>query len=504
MSALFNAQSFATAVAANSQIDPILWQSRVRKMQSQKCIFKEMISSEGSDSPIVEVTDLKAEGAGDTVIMNTYSEERGQGVLGESRMMDSMGTPHPGTFSIAVDIVRNAWAWTQKFRDMTKMGAAKDEVTSTVSGTWSARKMDDDIQATFLRYALLIDTTLVSYVGDRAGLSTLLSTDTLTLNAISDAKGILISRGAKQVNVTKDVSGAEDLQYIFASPNDCLRPMRNNSTYQTILQNADTKSPENRLFTGKYGMWDNMAIYNLNLIFDDAPGRQGSPLAPKARLGTAITDGTTATITGGGFSAEADMALGDFFANFPNFVWKLTTGDSNSATATGPQYLPTQSGTRYVMIYNVPGSTDAGCYEIVAYTTGIDAVGRRISSVTRGVPTSGVGNIAAQAAGRFSFRHDVGSLIFPCTVNGVPYGYSLGLGREALGYARGKWNEQRTKYFDDGEVESTGEAFLQGWGLMSTRGIAPFKNTANRITNFCVVCSAIKVDGIQAPVAYTG
>lgn len=504
MAALFNATSFATAVAANSQIDPIIWQARVRKMQSQTCVFKEMISSEDSNSPIVEVTDLKAEGSGDTVILNTYSEERGQGVLGESRMMDSMGTPHPGTFSVAVDIVRNAWAWTQKYRDMTKMGAAKEQVTADLAGSWLARKQDDDIQAAFLRYALLIDTTLVSYVGDRSGLSTLLSTDTLTLNAISDAKGILISRGAKAVEITKDISGADDLQYIFATPNSAVRPLRNNSTYQTIMYNADTKSPENRLFTGKYGLWDNMAIYPLNLIFDDAPGRQGSPLAPLARLGTAITDGTTATITGGGFSTEADMVLGDFFANFPNFVWKLTTGDSSSASSTGPQYLPTQSGTRYVMIYNVPGSTDAGSYEIASYTTGIDSVGRRISSVTRGLPTSGVGNLAAQAAGRFSFRHDVGSLIFPCTVNGVPYGYSLAMGRQAMGYAKGKWDGQRTKYFDDGEIESTGEAFLQGWGVMSTRGLAPFKNAANRITNFCVITSAIKIDGIKAPEPYTG
>ncbi len=507
MAALFNAQSFATAVSANALVDPILWQMNVRKMQSQKCVFKEMISSENSDSPIVEITDLKAEGAGDTVTMNTYSEERGQGVLGESRMMDSMGSPHPGTFQVCVDIVRNAWASTQKFRDMTKLGASisRGEATAEISATWSARKIDDDIQAAFLRYALLIDTSLVSYVGDRSGLSTLLSTDTLTLNAISDTKGILISRGAKQVNMVKDNGVGEDLQFIFASPNDALRPMRNNSSYQTILYNADTKSPENRLFTGKYGLWDNMAIYNLNQIFDDAPGRQGSPLCPKARLGTAITDGTTATITGGGFSAEADMTLGDFFANFPNFIWKLTTGDSNSATATGPQYLPTQSGTRYFMILNAPGNvTDPNGYEICSYTTGIDAVGRRISTVTRGLPTSGVGNLAAQAAGRFTFRHDVGSLIVPCTVNGVVYGYSLGLGRQAMGYARGRWNEKRTKYFDDGEIEETGEAFLQGWGMMSTRGLAPFKNTANRITNFCVVCSAIKVDGFQAPVAYTG
>ena len=54
------------------------------------------------------------------------------------------------------------------------------------------------------------------------------------------------------------------------------------------------------------------------------------------------------------------------------------------------------------------------------------------------------------------------------------------------------------------KIEETGEAFLQGWGMMSTRGIAPFKNTANRITNFNVVCSAIKVDGFKAPEPYTG
>lgn len=485
-----NYTQFSTVVAANADLDPKIWQMKVRKTARQKNVLREMIGGEGSVRPIIEVTDLR-KGPGDTVIINTIAPTRAQGTNGENRLLDRVGKVYPGTFSVTVDFLRHMIAWTQKFQEMTVAGMARDELTSNMMGDWAHRKEEDDLQIALLRTARLVDTSLLSYVNGRSGLSTLLSTDTLTVTEVENMKGILMARGAKPIAIDKDVSGADIAKYIHFGANPTYRSLRSSTGFQQALRDADTRERTNRLFDGKYGLWENMVLFPHELVYDDAAGRQGSPLNAFATLGVALSDGTTATITGGGASVDPDATLGDFFACFPGYLWKITDGETP----------PADSGPHYAMIYNVTGSGKES-YEIISYTTGND--GRRLNTVTRGSPVSGVGNIAAQAAGRFTWVHPIGSFIFPCTVNGVVYGHVMGLGAEALAYAKGKHDNTPIEWADDGREVGTKQPFLTGFGSMSVRGMAPFKNAAGAYPNFAVQTAACKIPGIRGPEAYTG
>jgi hypothetical protein len=124
----------------------------------------------------------------------------------------------------------------------------------------------------------------------------------------------------------------------------------------------------------------------------DVDGRQGTPLLPMAFLGTALTDGTTTTLTGGGTTDPA--GTGDYFAYFPGYPWYITSTDS----------LPTESQTFYAMIYNVTG-TDINKYEIVSYVVaGFEATGKSLV-VTRGTTATAPGNSRANSSGRFQNNH---------------------------------------------------------------------------------------------------
>jgi hypothetical protein len=89
------------------------------------------------------------------------------------------------------------------------------------------------------------------------------------------------------------------------------------------------------------------------------------------------------------------------------------------------------------------------------------------------------------------------SVVVPYTKDSAP---------SALALARGKWTNTRIKAKDDGEIEETGEAFVEGWGTMSVRGYSPFKNVAGIASNYGVMVHASNVTqyGFKAPVAYTG
>lgn len=481
---------FSTVVAANADLDPKIWQMKVRKTARQKNVLREMIGAEGSASPIIEVTDLK-KGPGDTVIINTLAPTRAQGTLGENRLLDRVGKAYPGTFSVTVDYLRHMIAWTQKFQEMTIAGMAKDELTSNMMGDWAHRKEEDDLQIGLVRTARLIDTSLRQFVNGRASTATLQSGDTLSITDVENTKGVLLSQGAKPISIDKDVSGADIAKFIFFGPNPVFRPLKSSTAFQQALREADTRERTNRLFDGKYGLWENMVLFPHDLVYDDAAGRQGSPMAAFATLGVATTEGTTAVITGGGSSVDPDATLGDFFANFPGYLWKITDAETP----------PADSGPHYAMIYNVTGPAKDS-YEIVTYTTGND--GRRITVSARGLPTSGVGNIAAQAAGRFTWQHPKGSFIFPCSINGVPYGHVLGMGAESLAYAKGKHDCTPIEWEDDGREVGNKMPFLKGFGMMSVRGLSAFKNAAGRYPNFTLLTATAKIPGIKGPEAWNG
>ncbi|MDP1581213.1 MAG: DUF4043 family protein [Candidatus Didemnitutus sp.] len=492
-----NPTSYQTLVAANADIRATVWSRKVLKTVDEKSVFKNFRGGEGSKMPVVNKQDLSA-GQAQDVVFTLVSAIRGQGVRGEQELKTKTAKIKPHTFRVRVDLMRHAISWTQILKKL-RMGGTVDQITSDLMGDWYTRKYDDDIQIRLRNHALLVapGTNLLRVTNGHSGTTRdqLRSTDTLTPSFIDNGKSTLLSMGASELGMETDQMGATIPKYLFFGPETFLSPLRSNSSYLQGMQYGALRGEGNPLFTGKYPLWNNNVIYPHNIKQDDADGRQGSPFAPVAYLGTAIADTTPTTVTGGGTTDAAGDS--DYFAYFPGYSWFITENES----------LPSDSNDYYFMIYN--HRTDKK-YEIVKYTAaGVHADAKQIASVTRGSATqtggtNGGGNVTAQAAGRFSLAHPSGAIIIPCTREGVPINWAMHTGGEALFYATGSEDARPIVHTDDFHVVGKpDDAHLKAFGLQGIRGMSVFTDRRALAKNFVIVEGAATVPGV-VPVAFTG
>lgn len=322
---------------------------------------------------------------------------------------------------------------------------------------------------------LVAPDTNVVRIGNRVSRATLRSSDTLSTSTIEQSKGALSSIGAMPIE-TAGGTGMQDEneKYLLLAPDNFMLPLKSTASFINALENGDIRGDANKRFSGKFPVWDGNILCRHVVKEDAANGRQGSPLEPFARLGTALANATPTTITGGGLKNPAGDS--DYFAYFPGFGWKIFDAE----------VLPTDTSTHYAMIYNLTGA-DAGKYEIFSYTAaGVSASGHQITGVTRGTTTNFNGNVIANAAGRFTAVHPSGSLIIPCTINGVLLGWGLHTGASALYHATGKIEAEPIGNGQDYK-NSAGEWHLVGQGMQGIRGMSPYRDTRGIATNFVLI-----------------
>lgn len=484
-----NATSYAAVVAANPSFKAILWSQKVLMGASQRSIFKGLIGAEGSKMPVIRKRDL-TKGNAQQVEFTTITPVRGQGVLGENTLTGNERGLNWGSFNVTVDLLRQAVSYTQVLGLLRKYGKTLGQLSSDLMTEWWARKNDDDIMTTLRQRALLVSpATNLIRVNQRTSRTALLSSDTMTTSTVEMTKAALAGIGGKAIEESAESGMKSSVEkFLLVAPDNFLRPMRSTSSFQSVLQNAQVRGNVNELFSGMYPLWDGNILNNHIIKEDAADGRQGSPLQPYARLGTALADATPTTITGGGTTYPA--GTGDYFAYFPGFSWKIYDAE----------VLPTDSATHYAMIYNV--TTDHK-YEIFSYTAaGVSASGHQITSVTRGTTSNFNGNVIANAASRFSAAHPSGSIILPCTINGVVLGWGLHMGAEALFHAIGEKDAQPISNKQDYE-DASGEAHLVGGGIQGIRGMSVFTDKRAVAPNFVLVEGTYVVPGVN-PEPYLG
>lgn len=487
-----DATTYASLVAANPNFKAILWSQGVIKGVQQRSLFKNLIGSEKSRLPVIRKNDL-SKGTGQQVVFTTLAPVRGLGVLGEGVLTGNERKVGFSDFSVTVDLLRHASSYTQVIDLVRKLGKPLSVITAELETDWWGRREDDDIQTVLRNRALLVSpATNLFRVNNRTSRATLLSSDTVTTSTIEATKAALGSIGGMAIEVDGQGGGMadENEKYLLVAPANFLRPLRGTASFQSALQQAGVRGAQNELFLGRYPLWDGNIINRHVVKEDAADGRQGSPLEPFARLGTALADATPTTITGGGTTYPA--GTGDYFAYFPGFPWKITDNE----------VLPTDEDTYYAMIYNLTGA-DAGKYEIFSYTqAGMATTGASIGSVTRGTTSNFAGNAAANAASRFTAAHPSGSLILPCTVNGVILGWGLHMGAQALYHATGSKNAEPIANGQDYK-NSGDEWHLVGQGIQGIRGMSVYTDKRSVAPNFLLIEGARVHPGVN-PVAYLG
>lgn len=481
-SLLPNTTTYAALVASDSDFRAVVWNKIITQNYKYRSKWRHFSGPDGSGMPITKKSDLDA-GMAQDVVFTGVSPILGQGKLGENLLREATVAINENSFRVRVDLLRQGVSYSQLINWLRKDFNPEQKAVEMLAD-WSVRKYDDDIQIKLREYArLTAPGNNLLRVNNRATEAALLSTDYTTPSYIEFSKARLMGLGATPLATDVVESGAICPQFLYYGADAFMRPLRSNATYLGTLQYGDVRGKDNALFSGKYQMWDNNIIYPAETGTTDGDGRQGSPLLPLAFLGTAINDTSTVIMTGGGTTNPA--GTGDYFAYFPGFSWYIVDGET----------LPTDSATYYAMIYNISG-VDIGKYEIVSYVaSGIPATGKQVT-IIRGSQTDGAGNQRAVAANRWVGNHPSGSVIIPCTSQGVPIGWALHMGADALRYATGMVENQRITQEDDFGLD-------QGIGVATIRGMAPFTDRRLIATNYVLIQGAV-LHPFVSPVAFTG
>ena len=441
-----------------------LWSELVTRDAREKNVFAKFIGGEGSGKPITEKRDLSA-GGSDKITFTTVAPIRGQGVRGEEILKNATDTLDFGTFSVEIDLVRHAVSWTQVLKLMRFTGKTIDQLSAEVMSEWMSRTEQDQIQYALRQICTAKGSSnVLSGYGTGAG-NELKYVDGLSTDIIQEAKQALIANGAEPMNTGGD-ENQEIPGYLFFAPDACLRPLRSDPDYLEAITQADSRGPENKLFSGSYAKWDNNIIANHNVLIDTARGRQGSPLLP--------TFYNFATLTQLGPDLVIGGADGDYTANFRGVSINIPGG--------GGETFAIDEGDNYILAIDT-----AGAYKLYEYTVGATTT---VNSITLTEKTDTL--VATKTDNAFA----QGSLFVQANSIGTPIGYALAMGKDAMYFAKGKIYGEQIFHYDD-FANSGNEAHLSAVGVQSVYGMAARKDTRGRVPSVQLIEVVRQVPGLS-------
>lgn len=464
--------NYSSDIFPNGDLRTRVWSELVTRDAREKNTFAKFIGGEGSGKPIVEKRDISAGGT-DKVTFTTVAPIRGQGVRGEEILKNSTGKLKFGTFSVEVDLLRHAVAWTQVIKLMRFTGKTLDQLSAEVMSEWAGRTEQDHLMYV-LRDTCLekgASNTISAYgAGGALKYSEGLSTD-----IIQEAKQALIAQGGQPMNTGGD-SNQEIPGYLFFAPDACLRPLRSDPDYLEAITQADARGADNKLYSGSYAKWDNNVIANHNTLIDTADGRQGSPLLPTLLLDTSVT----ATIDASGGTI---VGSGDAFANFNGAAVRIPGGGGalmpTTASAEDTHVVVIDAVTKEMALFVVDSISD----DLATLTIKSDA--------TSALPSA---NQATPSGTTYTFAD--GSLICQANSLGTPIGYALAMGEGALYYAKGSVSNEQIFHYDD-FANSGNDAHLNAIGLQSIYGFGAYQDTRGRVPGVQLVEAVRQVPGLS-------
>lgn len=404
---------------------PEIWEKRLRFDASRKSFWGMLKGGEGSEKPVIEKQDFVNQ-AGDVIHIQVMSELYGPGVTGENTLRgneDKLGT---GQFNVTVDWLRKAVAVTKKVKKEVNFEVMQEARTRLAN--WLARELD---RQTFS--GLLTNSTHTLYAGNATSEATLGDDDTFTTQEIDKIKLALDRKGAIPLAVTRK-GGRETYHYGVVISEVDEYNLRGDDRWLAAVQQAEARSSDNPIFSGRPVEWNGVLVYTLNGV-RAAGCVQGTPLRPETVVytdgaGTALNNSDTTILVGG--AAQSNTGQQKQFTLF-----FATTGtikiDSEEITYTGKTY-------------------------------------RSFTGCTRGANST---TAATHAEGSLVTQRDVSSII--------------GFGAEAVCFAWGQ-HPKRIEDMDD-------YGFITGIGLETLYGVSVVKDSAGATPNYLVMKSYSKNPG---------
>lgn len=470
--------TLANAVAQDSDAKGKLYSQAFEVSGNTADDFAAMEGATGGTTPVWVRNELKAL-SGDTIKFTSLGDPSGPGVRGEGELTGNTSIPRIGGWTLKVDFWRDAVELTKKQIHMLAAGGKLEYEIRKLLGKKFGRQKQADMLMALRNQA----NGNVYRVGNRATRSALLKTDLISTSAVTQAQARARGIGAMPVGITKSKSGSELQRYIAFMVQDAMSEIRNSSTFITAIQNATARSEEGNQFSGRLVDWNGVALFEHTVVSPDSDDWKGSPLAPYAVLGVAITAATTV------FDVKASTNTANrYFGFFPGYDW-LWTADQTAAP---------DSTVHYAWIIPQSGA-NVGKAMFVSYV-GTDNDGNKIAITNRlgasanGAQVTTLGTVAWDSATRCDSA-PVGSIIIPANSKGTPIGWSLTLGAGSAIRAYGAIEMQTIE-------EKRDYGFVKGFGFEGIFGQTATKDTQGLTRNYVLIEHALERAGVVIPGTY--
>ncbi len=497
-------------ITQDSANEAQLWKAGADMFEQTEDILGPM---EGGADALIQTETSTGAGRGHQVTFRVMSGFHGQGLIGEELFAgdrELLEEVNMQAHSVRVDLLRNGIENFFLMEDALGMrGEIEGEINEQM-GAWMGR------EKTFQGLMSLIhevDTENHYFANDAGSPSGLRIGDTLSMDDITTANGLLEPMGGIPAYLGRDGSGNPIRGGCFLSTTVGINTgLKLDPDYKQAQRDAGTRGGENLIFKGGVSMVDGNMIKAWNVIDHDGIGAVGSPLNPKAFLGVKIVAGTTASmtaptggrgITGGGSPAAAAKKKIAFFRFFPKFAFPFV-GRATPLSTTASTHFLTNTNKFYVTIVNPRNAPNEGS-EVIRNKWGIfeiDAndfqalgneltVSKRLAAADSGIANRVVGGVTYDASVNTE-TFVPGALIYLSNEVGVPWGRTIGMYRRAMRRAYGAFRNKRMT--DSREGGAVKELYIA-----SILGQKPRQNRQDKFPAVMVINHAISYKGWAHP-----
>ncbi len=296
-----NAMGYDSGAGVLQNSIPTYWAERLRDDAIRRAFWGTRFEGkEGSRKPIIVNEDFTKK-PGETIKFNVVSQLHSAGVTGETSLEGSEDQLALGQYTLTVDWLRNAVAFTKNLEKRVNFNIVQT-IREELSN-WMARRIDTD-----LTKAIISGATNTMYAGDATTEASLGANDHFGTEEIDRIK-LALSRTAIPIRVEGEAGEEEEYYGIVISELDEYW-LKGDSVWSQAQRDAGPRDyGKNRIFTGVLGMFNGCLIY-VHRAKKSANNIQGTPLRPEVRLYTTAASGDTEII----FDVVGTKKdLGDFF-----------------------------------------------------------------------------------------------------------------------------------------------------------------------------------------------
>lgn len=437
----------------------------------------------GLDS-LIQVDRSPANGKGSEVVFKVRMHFSKQGKKGDGLFInaESYETPVILAYNVYVDLIRHATSLSDRVEEINGLRNEIKNNDHELQGIWMGEQKCDLTESTMLLKAKGFNT---SFAGGRTW-NTLTTSHTLGYDDVLTEKEIMKSyvRPAE----LRRAGNNSVKNYLFACPSPGLSDLEKELIASAQITEGDVRGEGNFIFSGGWVHLRGQTIMERDSMDEARQGPLGTPGAPRARLGVAISAGTSTFDIKGNWNANwAAVPETQPFKWFPGHSYQFSgrTGDTFDPASNLLDDDTWAKRPRYVKVINVTGQ-DRGKWNMYSFGNSHNGealtVVERLGSADSGAQVTTLGSVTWDSA-KHTDAHPEGSVILPCTANGTTYVANLVMGAQSLMRAYGAGIHRESERFN-GLVERhyIGQYF----------GQAPTFDVAGRMQGFRVLISAAR------------